>query len=66
MPNTRYVLFLSVLPWLLSFILVFTVHPIFLIFIPIVGLINTVIAKKQKPIRKCKSCHAIQRHLKVI
>ena len=59
MPNSRYVLFLSLLPWVVALILSYFVHSIFLISIPIIGFINMKAAKR-KPLKRCPSCHHIQ------
>lgn len=59
MPNVRYILLLSVLPWFMALILSYFVHSIFLVFIPIIGILNMKAAKR-KPLRRCLSCHHIQ------
>ncbi|MFC0561055.1 hypothetical protein [Halalkalibacter alkalisediminis] len=61
MPNVRYVLFLSVLPWIMALILSYFVHSIFLVCIPLIGFLNMKAAKR-KPLRRCQSCHHIQPH----
>ncbi len=60
MSLSRQVFFLSILPWLVAIILSYFVHSIFLIFIPAVGIYNMKAAKRN-PLRRCNSCHRIQK-----
>lgn len=55
----QFYLMLSLLPYLVILILTFVVHPITLLFIPIIHFINNRSAKKKTPFVICKSCKHI-------
>ncbi len=55
-PLVRHVILLSVLPWIAAIILAIIASFFFLLFIPIIGILNMKLAKR-KPLRRCSSCH---------
>lgn len=56
MPFARYVIFLSALPVLVTLIVTFIVHPLFVLFVPLVLLINMRAAKKRIRLGRCQAC----------